>query len=268
MRLGNDKRPPSDDKKKSEADKAPRRARGGGFVMGVAKSVLIVVAFVAYERLAPQEYKVSTFLGMFEGNTESEVLRGQIAGLKEKLATEKAAEEKMQNDINTYKLTLDAQLENYKNQLNLSSQKAVDTNRLNLERRNKITESLLAPIMKGEETVQQLSMLRGNIRSFDYTGVIMQITNEVNATLDEIEAEEAKKGQPSQNCTLIPNVALDGFKPFAREITTPSAPEQAVEAVSAPEPPTAPPVADFQRGVNDRTAWESWLADLESGDYL
>ena len=174
--------------------------------------LVVGVLVVGYERLASPEYKLSAIFGQFEGNTESQALRAQVDGLTVRLAAEKAAEEKLQTDvasykqkldieqqnaINAYKLTLDSQLESYKNQLNLAAQKAVDTNRLNLERRNKMTEQLIAPIMEGMKTRWTMAAvgMGGDVSGYSETinSIIQLVTMQTRDALAKVEVEEAQR---------------------------------------------------------------------------
>ena len=300
---------PAEQRSQPGSSEKPEVAKTRGSYSGLARVVkyaLILAAFILYERYAPQEYRVSTFLGAFEGNTESAGLRAQVEGLTVKLAAEKAAEEKMQNDvndykqkldieqhntvnaykqkldielqnaINAYKLQLDAQLEEFKNRISLTAQKAVDINRLNLERRNKMTTDMIAPFLAAHTTTLQLSAMSGNVTLPDYGVVVRRITDQVASALDAVEAAEAGRRASTPESHLPPkgeitfatphtynplgvlDLAVNGNKdrssqqqlqPSAHETTSP-------QALSTP----------FQNGVNDRTSWEQWFSGLQ-GEY-
>jgi hypothetical protein len=159
--------------------------------------LILIAVVLVYERAAPPDLKLSAIFGRFEGNTESEALRAQVDGLSVRLAAEKAAEEKMQNAIATYKFDLEVQLEAYKNQLSVAGQKAVDTNRLNLERRNRMTEALLVPVTKAMETKYQMAAVgmgssEGITQYATLTqDIIRMVTLQVQQSLAAVEAHEA-----------------------------------------------------------------------------
>jgi len=90
-----------DDNHPQENHQPPRTSFVRTFGLNTFLVVLLCFALIAvYEKTAPQNIRLSTLLGQFEGNTESEALKASIEGLNAKLAAEKAAEEKMQNDVN------------------------------------------------------------------------------------------------------------------------------------------------------------------------
>jgi hypothetical protein len=277
---------PSAQSPSPENQPASRLALGGGARKYLG--VFVVLGLIAiYEKIAPDDFKLSAVFGRFEGNTESAALRAQVDGLKIKLEAEKAAEEKMQNEVNAYKqkleieqqntinkyakelevkkqneidaykLTLDAQLESYKNQINLVSQKAIDTNRLNLERRNKMTDALLTPITKALEEKYRISIY-GMFGSPDdvtkYAGIIDDLVQKVTAQV-QLSLNGVENGEAQRACQQ--NIVIGGFAGTTQQ------PMTTKTAVSPPPQDKTP----YQHGAEDRTNWEKWFAGLSVGDY-
>jgi len=251
--------------------------------------LLVIGALVAYEKFAPQNLRISTLLGAFEGNTEGEALRAQIEGLKVKLEAEKDAEEKLQNavnqrkkeleveatnKINEYKQHLDVEATNsindYKQRLDYELQTQIKDFEMKYDSCNKMKQIALdretQPISEQIKELYGMTTLAGSGFG-EAMGKLLGDPQVIQQRISNLEALIQEKLHQALNSEPCPEPRkfvsnLEDFKaPFGSSAPPVQTPHYA-PAQPAPVQNTA-----FQDGAKDRTAWESWFSRLPAGEY-